>query len=93
MIQELHAAWRARRALIVGGTDIMTLFMQALLSELGAKTARLVPSAGAEPLHRSLTEGRVSAVIVPCMRALCGGSAEEQPCLAKHARQACRCAS
>lgn len=78
MIQELHAAWRARRALIVGGTDAMTLFMQALLSELGAKTARLVPSAGAETLHRSLTEGRVSAIIVPCMRALCDGSAEKQ---------------
>lgn len=78
MIQELHATWRARRALIVGGTDAMTLFMQALLGELGAKTARLVPSAGVETLHRSLTEGRVSAIIVPCMRALCGGGAEKQ---------------
>ncbi len=78
MIQELHAAWRGRRVLIIGGTDRMTLFMQALLDELGAKTARLIPSAGAETLHRALTEGRIGAVIVPCTRALREGDAERQ---------------
>jgi len=78
MIQQLHAAWRARRVLLIGGTDTTTLFMQTLLDELGAKTARLVPASGAEVLQRSLTEGRVSAVIVPCMRALSGGSVTQQ---------------
>lgn len=78
MIQELHAAWRGRRVLIIGKADRMTLFMQALLDELGAKTARLIPSAGAETLHRALTEGRIGAIIVPCTRALCDGNAERQ---------------
>ena len=68
MIHQLHAAWRARRVLLIGGKDRAVLFMQTLLDELGAKTARLAPGFHAETLHRSLTEGRVSAVIVPCMR-------------------------
>lgn len=78
MIQQLHAAWRARRVLLIGGPDRMTLFMQALLDELGAKHARLVPSVQPETLHSALTQGRISAVIVPCMRALCIGNAAAQ---------------
>jgi len=78
MIHQLHAAWRARRVLLVGGTDRATLFMQTLLDELGAKAARLAPGFQAEILHRALTEGRVSAVIVPCMRTLAQGSVMEQ---------------
>ena len=34
MIHQLHAAWRARRVLIIGGTDRTTLVMQALFHEL-----------------------------------------------------------
>lgn len=78
MIQQLHAAWRARRVLLVGGTDVMTLFMQALLDELGAKSARLAPAVQPETLNRALTEGRVSAVIVPSTQALCGADASAQ---------------
>lgn len=78
MIQQLHAAWRARRVLIVGGTDTMPLFMQALLDELGSRHARLVPAVQPETLQRALTDGRVSTVIVPCMRTLSAGKAAEQ---------------
>ena len=35
MIHQLHAAWRARRVLLIGSTDRSALFMQALLDELG----------------------------------------------------------
>ena len=72
MIQQLHAAWRARRVLLVGGTDRLTLFMQTLLDELGAKAARIAPPCEAEALSRALTQGRISAVIVPGTRALAG---------------------
>lgn len=75
MIHQLHAAWRARRVLIIGGVDKSALHMQALLSELGARAALLAPGSGAEALHRTLTQGRVSAVIVPCMRLFTGGNA------------------
>jgi len=78
MIHQLHAAWRARRVLLVGGTDRTALLMQTLLDELGAKTARLAPGFRAETLHRALTEGRVSAVIAPCMRTLIQGTVTEQ---------------
>lgn len=78
MIHHLHAAWRARRVLLIGGTDRPSLFMQTLLDELGAKTLRLSPGFQTETLHRALTKGRVSAVIVPCMRLLAQGSAIEQ---------------
>lgn len=78
MIHQLHAAWRARRVLLIGGTDRATLVMQTLLDELGAKSARLAPGFQAESLHRMLTEGRVSAVVVPSMRLLAQGSALEQ---------------
>lgn len=78
MIHHLHAAWRARRVLLIGGTDRPSLFIKTLLDELGAKTLRLSPDFQAETLHRALTKGRVSAVIVPCMRLLTQGSMIEQ---------------
>jgi len=78
MIHQLHAAWRARRVLLIGSTDRTTLFMQTLLDELGAKTARLAPGFHTEILHRALTQGRVSAVIVPSMRRLAHGGLIEQ---------------
>jgi len=75
MIHQLHAAWRARRVLLIGGEDRSTRFMQALLSELGGRTAQLAPGFDPETLHRALTAGRVSAVVVPCMRRFaCGGA-------------------
>ena len=39
MLQSLHAAWGARRVLLLGGEDRMTRFMRALLGELGARPA------------------------------------------------------
>ena len=78
MIHQLHAAWRARRVLLIGGEDRTTLVMQTLLDELGAKTARLAPGCRAEHLHRALTASRVSAVIVPCMRLFSRGGVTDQ---------------
>ena len=78
MIHQLHAAWRARRVLLIGSTDRTTLYMQALLRELGARSALLAPGFQPETLHRALTKGRVSAVIVPCMRLFAQGSITEQ---------------
>ena len=78
MIHQLHAAWRARRVLLIGGADRSTLVMQTLLDELGAKAARLAPGFQAESLHRALTESRVSAVIIPCMRLFAPGGAIHQ---------------
>jgi len=75
MIHQLHAAWRARRVLLIGSADRLTLHMQALLSELGARPAQLAPGSEPETLHRALTQGRVSAVVVPRMRLLTHGDA------------------
>jgi len=75
MLHSLLSAWRARRVLLVGGPDRMTLFMQALLCELGAKPARLAPDAGRETLNRALTQGRIGALIVPDAGELSGGCA------------------
>ena len=72
MLQSLHAAWGARRVLLLGGEDRMTRFMRALLAELGARPACLPLSSGSEALSLSLTSGRVCCVIVPCLRALDG---------------------
>jgi len=77
MIQQLHAAWRARRVLLIGGADRMSLFMQALLDELGAKAARIAPPCADETLHLSLSQGRISAIIVPGMRHLASGGVSE----------------
>lgn len=77
MLQSLHAAWGARRVLLLGGEDRMTRFMRALLAELGALPACLPVASQSETLARSLTGGRVFCVIVPCLRAL-GGSLTER---------------
>ena len=73
MLEKLNANWRARRVLLVGSADRATQWMQALLTELGAKPARIPPSAGAEPLCRAMTAGRISAVIVPALSTLAPG--------------------
>lgn len=70
LLTHLNGAWRARRVLLIGGTDLQTRFTDALLTELGAKTARLPPSAARDTLFRALSTSRVSAVIVPCAHAL-----------------------
>ena len=77
MLQSLHAAWGARRVLLLGGEDRMTRFMYALLSELGARPACLPLAPDSEALSRTLTSGRVFCVIVPCLRAL-SGSLDDQ---------------
>lgn len=77
MLQSLHAAWGARRVLLLGGEDRMTRFMRALLGELGARPACLPLDSGSEALSRTLTGGRVCCVIVPCLRDL-RGSLDEQ---------------
>ena len=77
MLQSLHAAWSARRVLLLGGEDRMTRFMHAMLSELGARPACLPLASGSEALARALTSSRVFCVIVPCLRAL-DGSLDDQ---------------
>lgn len=72
MLQSLHAAWGARRVLLLDGEDRMTCFMRALLAELGAMPACLPISSQSETLARTLAGGRVCCVIVPCLRALTG---------------------
>jgi len=65
MLEQLLNAWRARRVLLIYGTGYPGQFMQALLSELGARPARLSPGADAAQLSRAMTQGRISAIIVP----------------------------
>lgn len=77
MIQQLHTAWRARRVLLVGHTDRATLFMQALLDELGAKTARIAPTGDPQILNRALTQGRICALIIPSTRPLIRNRADQ----------------
>ena len=67
MLDKLNAAFTARRVLLVGGHDRMTLFFESLLGALGARPARIPPSSGAETVCRALTAGRVSALIVPSL--------------------------
>lgn len=76
MLNQLHTAWRARRVLLVGRADRICLFMQAFLEELGAKTARIAPGTDAETLCRALSDGRISAIVVPDTRAL---ALQEEP--------------
>lgn len=73
MLQSLHAAWRARRVLLLDGEERMTAFMRALLCELGARPDCIPLSSSSEALSRALTDGRTACIIVPCMRALEGG--------------------
>lgn len=70
MLDKLNAAFTARRVLLVGGHDRMTLFFESLLGALGARPARIPPSSGAETVCRALTAGRVSALIVPSLPSL-----------------------
>lgn len=70
MLDQLMQVWRARHVLLVGGTDVLCACFQALLTELGARPARIPPSASSETLCRSMTSGRISAVIVPRAHAL-----------------------
>lgn len=70
MIDKLYESWRARRVLLVGGPDLQTLFTQALLEELGAKTARIPTGSSSETLCRALSAARIGAVIVPRAHAL-----------------------
>lgn len=65
MRDQLLTAWRARRVLLVCGASRPGLYMQALLTELGARPARIAPGAGAAQLNRAMTQGRIGAVIVP----------------------------
>ena len=70
MIHPLEAAWRGRHVLLVGRPGRACAYMQALLEALHAKCARISPGADAESLCRAMQTGRISAVIVPEMRAL-----------------------
>ena len=56
----------ARHVLLIGGTGALCACMQAMLTELGAKPARIPPSASSETLCRAMTAGRISAAIAPC---------------------------
>lgn len=73
LIRHLHAAWRARRVLIVGGADRSCGYMQAMLEALGARPARIPATADSETLCRAMQDGRVSVVIVPRAHALAPG--------------------
>ena len=70
MLDQLTQVWRARHVLLVGGTDVLCACLQALLTELGARPARIPASASSETLCRAMTAGRISAVIVPGAHAL-----------------------
>lgn len=65
MREQLLNAWRARRVLLICAAGYPGQFMQAMLSELGARPARLSPGADAAQLNQAMTLGRISAVIVP----------------------------
>lgn len=77
MINQLLPAWRGQRVLLIGHSGRPCAFMQALLEALGAKCARIPPGMDAEPLCRAMQTGRISAVVIPELRALADG---EDPC-------------
>ena len=64
MLSQLCAAWRARRVLIIGSGDDASAPLNAFLTILGARCQILPPDADAQTLYRTLTDGRVFAVIV-----------------------------
>lgn len=74
MLQKLFSVWRARHVLIVGKALSPVTFTQLFFEELGAKAARIPPDASCETLCRSLSAGRISALIVPMAHALCESS-------------------
>lgn len=71
MLRLLSAAWRARRVLLIGGSNDAAEPLEAWLTLLGARCACLPPDADAQTLYRALTDGRVFAVIV------CGAPASD----------------
>lgn len=73
MLNQLTAAWRARRVLLIGGPDAQNLYTEALLAALGARAARIPPDSRADTLSRALLRGRIGAVIVPSAHALTDG--------------------
>lgn len=79
MLEKLNHHWQARRVLLLGSAEGLTPFVEALLTELGAKPARLPCSGSPETLCRALQAGRISAVILPELQSLCPeGSAIRQ---------------
>ena len=78
VLDKLLSTWRARRVLIVGGKDALTPWMNAILSELGARPVCVTPGCGAEALCRVMNDGRVSAVIIPAAHTLHEGGLEMQ---------------
>ena len=64
MLRQLSAVWRARRVLLIGGREDAAVTLEAWLTVLGARCQSLLPDADAETLNRTLTAGRVFAVIV-----------------------------
>lgn len=64
MLSQLCAAWRAQRVLIIGSGDDASEPLNAYLTILGARCQILPPDADAQTIYRSLTDGRVFAVIV-----------------------------
>jgi len=64
MLRQLSAVWRARRVLLIGGREDAAATLEAWLTVLGARCQSLPPDADAETLNRTLTAGRIFAVIV-----------------------------
>lgn len=79
MRDQLLTAWRARRVLIVSHADCFSAYMQALLTALEARPARIAPEAGAAQFNQAMTEGRIGAVIVPD-----AGTLSSNPCPQAH---------
>lgn len=73
MRNHLLTGWRSRHVLLVGGTDVLTLAMTAVLEAAGAKCARIPAGASSEMLCRAMTSGRIGAVIAARAHALAPG--------------------
>lgn len=78
MLDKLLSAWRARRVLIVGEADALTPWIQSFLGELGARPTRIAPTCSAQTLCQAMSDGRVSAIIVPAAHRLEVGDLESQ---------------
>lgn len=74
MLEQLTAAWRLRRVLLIGGADDMTGYAAALLRALGTQHITLPPDAGTPALYGALSGGRIHAVLIPAAHALSAGS-------------------
>lgn len=84
MEQLLLPAWRGRRVLIAGDDGAMTCAMHALLSDMGARPARIPVLSDSETYFRALMAGRGVCLIAPDMNAL----AEQAPARRLTAMQA-----